>query len=175
MLRERVYTISFRHLLLYPVFFAGLALIVSSVATLLLGPFSIASVLPALLVTDSLGEAVLRWTGGVVLVLLSELGDARTGPEYIVTENGLKDGIIHSLAVQGGVLIIVSSVSIYFGLTGLFRLVSALTLISEFTQLSAIVDAFGDLFKAGLWILLSGFFAKVAVAVDRDNPNGDDA
>jgi len=165
-------SVSFATPVLLISFLAGLALIVSAMATLLLAPFNIARVFPSLLVVDNIGRALQRGTIGIVLILLAEIGDTFTGPKYVVTENGLDKGLFRSLAVQSGMTLMIGGIAMYFFLTTFSILVSIAPLFLEFPSISALSNGFVSLFKAILWLLAGFVFLGLGKLIDRDEEDG---
>lgn len=146
-------------------FLGGLALVTSATATFLLNPFGIAGVFPSLLVVPNPIGAVQRGSIGVGLILLAEVGDDLTGPEYVVSDDGLANGIMVSTAVQGGLVLLLAGISMYSSLTGLLLLVSTFSVVLE----SALGDALVSLGEAALWIGVAGLLLGLVLWLIRDN------
>lgn len=145
-------------------FLGGLALVGSAMATFLLNPLGIAGAFPSLLVVpDPLG-AVQRGGVGVGLILLAEVGDALTGPEYIVTDDGFNGGVMVSTTVQGGLILLLAGISLYFSLTGFLILSSTFSLLLE----SAVVDALVSVVEAALWLCVALLFLALAMWLVRE-------
>lgn len=145
-------------------FLAGLASAISAMATFLLSPFGIADAFPSLLVVPDPVGAVQRGIVGVGLILLAEVGDALTGPEYVVTDAGLDDGVMLSTAVQSGLILLLSGISLYFSLTGLLIVPSTFSLLLE----SALVDALVSVVEAALWVCVGFLFLGLVMWLDRE-------
>ncbi|WP_096395163.1 hypothetical protein [Halorubrum trapanicum] len=145
-------------------FLAGLASVISAMATFLLNPFGIADAFPSLLVVPDPIGAVQRGSVGVGLILLAEVVDALTGPEYVVTDAGLDDGVMMSTAVQSGLILLLSGISLYFSLTGLLLLPSTVSLLLEF----AVVDALVSVVEAGLWVGVGLLFLGLVMWLARE-------